>query len=72
MVSAWQHQRRTIDPDIDMPDRSNAIQAVMSPVLTNRESPLWYRRGAFRRPAGNDGHMYAVSKRRGQESSNAH
>jgi cysteate synthase len=68
MVSAWQHQRRTIDPDIDMPDRSNAIQAVMSPVLTNRNPPYGIAGGLFDALQATDGHMYAVSNEEGRKA----
>ena len=57
MVSAWQQGRRTIDPDLDMPDMSNAIHAVMSPVLTNRTPPYGIAGGLFDALQATDGCM---------------
>jgi len=66
MVSAWQERRRTLNPEIDMPDASNAIQAVMSPVLTNRSPPYGIAGGLFDALCATDGRMYAVSNEEGK------
>ncbi|HVP97123.1 cysteate synthase [Methanoregula sp.] len=66
LVSAWQQRRRTIDPEIDMPDASNAIQAVMSPVLTNRSPPYGIAGGLFDALCATDGRMYGVSNEEGK------
>ncbi len=69
MVSAWQQGRRTIDPDLDMPDMSNAIHAVMSPVLTNRTPPYGIAGGLFDALQATDGCMYSVSNEEGKKAS---
>ena len=66
LVSAWQQHRSTLDPEIDMPDASNAIQAVMSPVLTNRSPPYSITGGLFDALQATDGCMYAVSNEEGK------
>jgi len=68
MVSAWQQRRRTIKPDIDMPDATNAVQAVMSPVLTNRSPPYGIAGGLFDALQATDGRMYAVSNEEGKKT----
>ncbi len=66
LVSAWQQRRRTIHPDLDMPDASNAVQAVMSPVLTNRTPPYGIVGGLYDALCATDGRMYAVSNGEGR------
>jgi cysteate synthase len=66
LVSAWQQRRRTIDPDLDMPDASNAVQAVMSRVLTNRKPPYALAGGLYDALCATDGRMYAVSNEEGR------
>jgi cysteate synthase len=66
LVSAWQQRRRTIDPDLDMPDASNAVQVVMSPVLTNRKPPYALAGGLYDALCATDGRMYAVSNDEGR------
>ena len=68
MVSAWQQRRRTIQPEIDMPDAPNAIQEVMSPVLTNRSPPYGIAGGLFDALQATDGKMYAVSNDEGKKA----
>ena len=68
LVSAWQQRRRAIDPEIDMPDASNAVQAVMSPVLTNRKPPYSLAGGLFDALLATDGRMYAVSNEEGRKA----
>ncbi len=68
LVSAWQQRRRAIDPDVDMPDASNAVQAVMSPVLTNRKPPYSLAGGLFDALQATDGRMYAVSNEVGRKA----
>jgi cysteate synthase len=68
LVSAWQQRRRQINPEIDMPDASNAIQAVMSPVLTNRKPPYAIAGGLFDALCATDGRMYAVSNEEGRKA----
>jgi cysteate synthase len=68
MVSAWQQRRRIIDPAIDMPDMSNAILAVMSPVLTNRNPPYGIAGGLFDALQATDGCMYAISNDEGRKA----
>jgi cysteate synthase len=68
MVSAWQHRRRTIDPEIDMPDARNAVQNVMSPVLTNRAPPYSIAGGLYDALKATDGRMYAVSNADGKKA----
>ncbi len=69
LVSAWQQRRRTIDPELDMPDASNAVQAVMSPVLTNRTPPYGIAGGLYDALHATDGCMYAVSNDEGRTAS---
>ena len=66
MVSAWQQCRRAIDPELDMPDASNAVQAVMSPVLTNRQPPYAIAGGLYDALEATKGEMYAVSNTAGR------
>lgn len=66
MVTAWQQRRRTIEPEIDMPDASNAIDAVMSPVLTNRQPPYAIAGGLYDALDATGGEMYAVSNAEGR------
>jgi len=66
MVCAWQQRRRTIDPDLDMPDAANAIQAVMSPVLTNRQPPYAIAGGLYDALQATRGTMHAVSNTSGR------
>jgi len=66
LVSAWQQRRRTIDPELDMPDASNAVQAVMSPVLTNRTPPYGIAGGLYDALCATNGCMYAVSNTAGR------
>jgi len=66
MVSAWQQRRRRIDPELDMPDASNAVQAVMSPVLTNRQPPYAVAGGFYDALCATNGEMYAVSNTAGR------
>jgi len=68
MVSAWQQHRRSIDPELDMPDAQNAIQEVMSPVLTNRNPPYGIAGGLFDALQATDGCMYAVSNEEGKKA----
>jgi cysteate synthase len=68
MVSAWQQHRRTLKPEIDMPDAPNAIQEVMSPVLTNRSPPYSIGGGLFDALQATNGHMYAVSNDEGKKA----
>lgn len=66
MVTAWQQRRRTIEPEIDMPDASNAIDAVMSPVLTNRQPPYAIAGGLYDALDATGGEMYSVSNAEGR------
>jgi len=66
MVTAWRQHRRTIEPDLDMPDASNAVQAVMSPVLTNRQPPYAIAGGLYDALEATKGEMYAVSNTAGR------
>jgi cysteate synthase len=66
LVSAWKQRRRTINPELDMPDASNAVQAVMSPVLTNRKPPYAIAGGLYDALYATDGCMYAVSNDEGR------
>jgi len=66
MVLAWQQCRRAIDPEIDMPDASNAVRAVMSPVLTNRRPPYAIAGGLYDALEATKGEMYAVSNTAGR------
>lgn len=66
MFSAWQQRRRTIDPELDMPDASHAVQAVMSPVLTNRKPPYAIAGGLYDALTATRGEMYAVSNAAGR------
>jgi len=66
MVLAWQQCRRAIDPEIDMPNASNAVQAVMSPVLTNRQPPYAIAGGLYDALEATKGEMYAVSNTAGR------
>lgn len=66
LVSAWQQRRRTLDLELDMPDASNAVQAVMSPVLTNRKPPYAIAGGLYDALCATDGCMYAVSNEEGR------
>ena len=68
MVSAWQQRRRSLKPEIDMPEAPNAIKEVMSPVLTNRSPPYSIGGGLFDALQATDGHMYAVSNDDGKEA----
>lgn len=68
MVKAWKQHRRTIDPEIDMPDASNAVQAVMSPVLTNRKPPYAIAGGLYDALQATGGEMYGVSNTAGKEA----
>ncbi|MDD1701778.1 MAG: cysteate synthase [Methanoregula sp.] len=68
MVTAWQQHRRRIDPEIDMPDASNAVQEVMSPVLTNRSPPYGIAGGLYDALMATEGKMYAVSNEEGQKA----
>jgi cysteate synthase len=68
MVSAWQQRRRTLMPELDMPDAHNAIKEVMSPVLTNRSPPYSIGGGLFDALQATDGHMYAVSNNEGKKA----
>jgi len=68
MFSAWQQRRRSIDPELDMPDAQNAIQEVMSPVLTNRNPPYGIAGGLFDALQATDGCMYAVSNEEGRKA----
>jgi cysteate synthase len=68
MVSAWQQRRRSLKPEIDMPEAPNAIKEVMSPVLTNRSPPYSIGGGLFDALQATDGHMYAVSNDDGKKA----
>ena len=68
MVAAWQQRRRTIEPEIDMPDASNAIDKVMSPVLTNRQPPYAIAGGLYDALDATCGEMYAVSNAAGRDA----
>jgi cysteate synthase len=68
LVSAWQQRRRAIDPEIDMPYATNAVQAVMSPVLTNRNPPYSLAGGLFDALQATEGRMYAVSNEEGRKA----
>ncbi|MFA5237180.1 MAG: cysteate synthase [Methanoregula sp.] len=68
MVSAWQQRRRMIDPELDMPDASNAVQAVMSPVLTNRNPPYAIAGGLYDALQETNGCMYPVSNEEGRKA----
>ena len=68
MFSAWQQRRRSINPESDMPDAQNAIQEVMSPVLTNRNPPYGIAGGLFDALQATDGWMYAVSNEEGRKA----
>ncbi len=68
LVSAWQQRRRQINPEIDMPDASNAVLAVMSPVLTNRKPPYSLAGGLFDALQATNGRMYAVSNEEGRKA----
>lgn len=66
MVSAWRDRRRIIEPEIDMPDAHNAVQKVMSTVLTNRTPPYSIAGGLYDALQATDGLMYAVSNSEGK------
>jgi len=61
-----------IDPELDMPDASNAVQAVMSPVLTNRQPPYAIAGGLYDALEATKGEMYAVSNTAGRVAEKTH
>jgi cysteate synthase len=68
MTSAWRDRRRTIIPDIDMPDARASVEAVLSGVLTNRNPPYSITGGLFDALMDTDGVMYAVSNSAGRDA----
>jgi cysteate synthase len=62
MFSAWNAQRRTIEPSIDMPDAAESIEKLYADVLSNRNPAYAVNGGVFDALKDTGGQMYAVSK----------
>jgi cysteate synthase len=61
MVRAWNANRRTIDPSIDMPDAKKSIERIHADVLSNRNPAYSVKGGVFDALRSTIGQMYAVS-----------
>jgi len=61
MVSAWNANRRTIEPSIDMPDAKKSIEKIHADVLSNRNPAYSVKGGVFDALKSTNGQMYAVS-----------
>ncbi|MGP8012411.1 MAG: cysteate synthase, partial [Halobacteriota archaeon] len=61
MFSAWNSDRRTIDPSADMPDARKSIKKLYADVLSNRNPAYSVKGGVFDALKNTRGQMYAVS-----------
>jgi cysteate synthase len=61
MFSAWNANRRTIEPSIDMPDAKKCIEKIHADVLSNRNPAYSVKGGVFDALKSTRGQMYAVS-----------
>jgi len=61
MFSAWNSNRRTIDPSTDMPDAKKSIKKLYADVLSNRNPAYSVKGGVFDALKSTRGQMYAVS-----------
>ena len=60
MVNAWNANRRTIEPSIDMPDAKKSIEKIHADVLSNRNPAYSVKGGVFDALKSTKGQMYAV------------
>ncbi|MGZ5539387.1 MAG: cysteate synthase [Halobacteriota archaeon] len=68
MFSAWNAQRRTIEPSIDMPDATESIEKLYADVLSNRNPAYAIKGGVFDALKDTGGRMYAVSNNDAQSA----
>jgi len=68
MVSAWNANRRTIEPSIDMPDAKKSIEKIQADVLSNRNPAYSVKGGVFDALKSTNGQMYAVSNSEAQRA----
>jgi len=61
MFSAWNSNRRTIDPSTDMRDAKKSIKKLYADVLSNRNPAYSVKGGVFDALKNTRGQMYAVS-----------
>ena len=61
MFSAWNANRRTIEPSIDMPDAKKSIEKINADVLSNRNPAYSVKGGVFDALKSTKGQMYGVS-----------
>lgn len=61
MVNAWNANRRTIEPSIDMPNAKKCIEKIHADVLSNRNPAYSVKGGVFDALKSTNGQMYAVS-----------
>ncbi|PPA78492.1 MAG: Cysteate synthase [ANME-2 cluster archaeon HR1] len=66
IMSAWQHNRREIIEEIDMPDAKEQIKQMYTDVLSNRQPPYSFAGGIYDALCETNGQVYGITNEKAQ------